>query len=144
MRSRLFVTNLVCREKLRKAFKKHKSRKYWVKKCQAYKQSGLGLRVFCKSQELPTSSFHRWFKRLEAEGALEGDFIPVEVEESPAACIAESLPGSVTRDHQLCEEGVFEAPCDFKLTFNGGIVLTVPEGFDPLTLRQIVEVLSPC
>ncbi len=76
MRSRLFVTNLVCREKLRKAFKKHKSRKYWVQKSQAYKQSGLSFKKFCQSQGLPTSSFHRWFMRLEAEGALEGDFIP--------------------------------------------------------------------
>jgi hypothetical protein len=144
MRSRLFVTNLVCREKLRKAFKKHKSRKYWVQKSQAYKQSGLSFKKFCQSQGLPTSSFHRWFMRLEAEGALEGDFIPVEVEGSPAAFIAESLPGSVARGPQLYEEDVFEVPCDFKLTFNGGVVLTVPKGFDPLTLRQIVEVLSPC
>jgi transposase-like protein len=36
MRSRVFVTNLVCREKLKKAFKRHKSKKYWVQKCQAY------------------------------------------------------------------------------------------------------------
>jgi hypothetical protein len=144
MRSRVFVTNLVCREKLRKAFKKHKSRKYWVQKSHAYKQSGLSFKKFCHSQELPTSSFHRWFKRLEAEGAAVGGFIPVEVERSPAAFIAESLPGSVASSHQLCEQGVFESACDFKLTFNGGIVLTVPEGFDPFTLRQIVEVLSPC
>ena len=144
MRSRTFVTNLECREKLRKAFKKHKSRKYWVQKSQAYKQSGLSFKKFCQSQGLPTSSFHRWFMRLEAEGALERDFIPVEVEESPATFVAESLPVSVARGHQLCEEDVFEAPCDFKLTFNGGVVLTVPKGFDPIALRQIVEVLSPC
>jgi hypothetical protein len=144
MRSRVFVTNLVCREKLRKAFKKHKSRKYWVQKSHAYKQSGLSFKKFCHSQELPTSSFHRWFKRLEAEGAAVGGFIPVEVERSPAAFIAESLPGSVASSHQLCEQGVFESACDFKLTFTGGIVLTVPEGFDSLTLRRIVEVLLPC
>jgi ribosomal protein L33 len=144
VRSRLFVTNLVCREKLSKAFKKHKSRKYWVKKSQAYKQSGLSFKKFCKSQGVPTSSFHRWFMRLEAEGALEGDFIPVEVEESPVTFVAESVEERIASSHQLCEEDVFEAPCDFKLTFNGGIVLTVPKGFDPLTLRQIVEVLSPC
>jgi ribosomal protein L33 len=144
MRSRLFVTNLVCREKLGKAFKKHKSRRYWVAKSQAYKQSGLSFKKFCRSQGVPTSSFHRWFRRLEAEGVFEGDFIPVEVEESPMAFVAETLPVAVARDDQLCKEDVFEAPCDFKLTFNRGVVLTVPTGFDPFTLRQIVEVLSPC
>ena len=144
MRSRLFVTNLECREKLRKAFKRHKSRKYWVQKCQAYKQSGLGSNKFCQSHGLAKSSFHRWFKRLEIEGALEGEFISVEVEGPPAAFIAERIPGAVASNPQHCEEGEFEAPCDFKLIFKRGIVLTVPAGFDPLTLRQIVEVLSPC
>jgi hypothetical protein len=144
MRSKLFVTNLECREKLRKAFKRHKSRKYWVQKCQAYRQSGLGSNKFCQSHGLAKSSFHRWFKRLEAEGALEGEFIPVDVDESPATFVADNLEGRIARDPQLCEEGEFEAPCDFKLTFNGGVVLTVPKGFDPITLRQIVEVLSPC
>jgi ribosomal protein L33 len=144
MRSKLFVTNLECREKLRKAFRRHKSRKYWVQKSQAYKQSGLSFKKFCKSQGVPTSSFHRWFRRLEAEGVLEGDFIPVEVEKSPAVFTAENLSESVVSSYLIPEDVQFEGPCDFKITFNGGIILTVPEGFNPLTLRQIMEVLSPC
>jgi hypothetical protein len=144
MRSKLFVTNLECREKLRKSFRRHKTRKYWVQKSHAYKQSGLSFKKFCKSQGLATSSFHRWFRRLEAEGTLEGNFISVEVERSPAVFTAENFSDSVVSSHLLVEDVVFEAPCDFKLTFTGGIVLTVPEGFDPFTLRQIVEALSPC
>ena len=144
MRSKLFVTNLECREKLRKAFKRHKSRRYWIQKCQAYKQSGLGSNKFCQSHSLAKSSFHRWFKRLEAEGVLEGDFIPVEVEDSPAVPIAESFSLADESDHRLTTEETLEVSSDFRLTFNRGLVLTVPKGFDPNTLRQIVEVLSPC
>ena len=144
MRSRLFVTNLECRMKLKKAFKRHKSRKYWVQQSQAYKRSGLSFKKFCRSQGLPTSSFHRWFRRLQSEGALEGGcFIPVEVEESHVMFVAEDLAPPVSVDSPLGEE-LPEASPDLKLALGNGVVLTIPKGFDPFTLRQIVEVLSPC
>jgi hypothetical protein len=140
----MFVTNLVCREKLGKAFKRHKSRRYWITKFQAYKKSGLGPSEFCQSHGLARSSFYRWFNRLEAEGVLEGEFIPVEVEMSPVPLVVEGFPGADESDRKRDTEEVFEEPSDLKLSFNGGIVLSIPKGFDPLTLRQIVEVLSPC
>lgn len=144
MRSRLVVSNLECRMKLRKAFKRHKSRKYWVQKSQAYKHSGLSFKKFCRSQGLPTSSFHRWFKRLESEGVLEGgSFIPVEVDDSPAIFVAEDLAPTVSADSSF-EEEIAEASSDLKLALGKGVVLTIPKGFDPATLRQIVEVLLPC
>ena len=144
MRSRLVVSNLECRMKLRKAFKRHKSRKYWAQKCQAYKHSGLSFKKFCRSQGLPTSSFHRWFKRLESEGALEGGcFIPVEVEDSPAMFVAEDYAEEVSADSSCGEEMPERSP-DLKLVLGKGVVLTIPKGFDPVTLRQIVEVLLPC
>ena len=144
MRSRLVVSNVECHQKLRKAFKKHKSRRYWAAKCQAYKSSGLSFKKFCRSQGLPTSSFHRWFKRLENEGAPEGSFLPVEVEGSPVTLVEEDLAEPILPDSPCEAEELPESPSDLKLTLGRGIVLSIPKGFDPITLRQIVEVLSPC
>lgn len=143
MRSRFVVSNVECHQKLRKAFKRHKSRRYWAEKCQAYKRSGLSFKKFCRSQGVPTSSFHRWFKRLENEGALEGSFLPVEVKDSPVAALEEDFTEQIMADPP-CEAEMLEACADLKLTLSRGIVLSIPKGFDPITLRQIVEVLSPC
>lgn len=140
MRSKLIVTSLPCRIKLSKAFNKHKSRNYWVKRCQAYKRSGLSLRMFCQSQGLPTSSFHRWFRRLELEGYI-GGFIPVEVDESPLSLGDERLAKLVSINPP-CEEETPKPATDFKLMLDRGLVLTIPKNFDAVTLRQIVEVLS--
>lgn len=98
MRSRLVVTNVECYQKLRRAFKRHKSRRYWVAKYQAYKQSGLGPGKFCQSHGLAKSSFYRWFGRLEAEGVLEGNFIPVEVEDSPVALVEDDVTEPILPD----------------------------------------------
>ena len=42
------------------------------------------------------------------------------------------------------EEEAANPPNDFRLMLDRGLVLTIPKDFDPLTLRQIMEVLSPC
>ena len=100
--------------------KRQANRQRWFDHIETWKQSGLAQKAFCEQQQLGLCSFQRWrgiFMRGEKTGASSAvSFLPVNVTVDKASSLAVLID-----DHLLIE---------------------IPAGFDPVTLKQVVRVLQ--
>ena len=99
--------------------KREANRQHWFDRIETWKQSGLTQKAFCEQQQLRLGSFQRWRgifmrgERPEASSAV--SFLPVNVTAASASSLALRID-----DHLRIE---------------------IPAGFDPVTLKQVVQAL---
>ena len=99
--------------------KREANRQHWFDRIETWKQSGSTQKAFCEQQQLRLGSFQRWRgifmrgERPEASSAV--SFLPVNVTAAPASSLALRID-----DHLRIE---------------------IPAGFDPVTLKQVVQAL---
>jgi hypothetical protein len=99
--------------------KREANRRHWFDRIETWKQSDLTQKAFCEQQQLRLGSFQRWRgifmrgERPEASSAV--SFLPVNVTAAPASSLALRID-----DHLRIE---------------------IPAGFDPVTLKQVVQAL---
>lgn len=136
-----------------------RSRSFWIEQRDTQQSSGLSPKQFCASHGFAYATFTRWMAKLRAEEtSQEASFIRLEVEkpimvqdlqqqESPDSHKEQSAkpipPQSLVSTKQLpVESRPIESSPDLKLVFGQGLILTIPKGFDPTTLCQVVEALA--
>lgn len=100
--------------------KREINRQRWFKCIQDWKRSGLTQRVFCEQQRLGLASFQRWRGIFMTEG---------KPAESSAVTF---LPVNVTTP---------KVP-SLSLRVNDHLRIEIPVGFDPVTLKQAVQVIQ--
>jgi len=99
--------------------KREANRQHWFDRIDTWKQSGLTQKAFCEQQQLGLGSFQRWrgiFMRGEKTGASSAvSFVPVNVTVDKASSLA--------------------------LLIDDQLRIEIPAGFDPVTLKQVVQAL---
>ena len=99
--------------------KRAANRQRWFDRIEAWKQSGLTQKEFCEQQQLRLGSFQRWrgiFMRGEKpEVSSAVSFLPLNVTAAPASSLA--------------------------LLIDDHLRIEIPAGFDPVTLKQVVQAL---
>ena len=99
--------------------KREANRQHWFDRIETWKQSGLTQKAFCEQQQLGLGSFQRWRgifmrgERPEASSAV--SFLPVNVTVDKASSLA--------------------------LLIDDQLRIEIPAGFDPVTLKQVVQAL---
>jgi transposase len=97
---------------------------HWRRMIRLWQSSGLTIRDFCACHQLVQASFYAWRRELRQRDAA-ATFVPVRV-------VPDDRPAHAT-------------PIEVGLA--GGRWVRVTPGFDPATLRQLLEVLEeapPC
>ena len=99
--------------------KREVNRERWRERIATWQQSGQSQKVFCQQQRLGLASFQRWRRIFETEEASDNlapvAFLPVRVKETK--------------------------PSNLTVVINDKLRIEIPAGFDPNSLRQIIEVL---
>ncbi len=99
--------------------KREANRQRWFDRIESWKQSGLTQKAFCEQQQLGLGSFQRWrgiFMRGEKpEASSAVSFVPVNVTVDKASSLA--------------------------LLIDDQLRIEIPAGFDPVTLKQVVQAL---
>ncbi len=100
--------------------KRTANRQRWFDRIESWKQSGLTQKAFCEQQQLMLGSFQRWrgiFLRGERPGTSSTvSFLPVNVTAAPTSNLA--------------------------LRIDGHLRIEIPAGFDPVTLKRVVQALQ--
>ena len=100
--------------------KREANRQHWFDRIETWKQSGLTQKAFCEQQQLGLGSFQRWrgiFMRGEKpEASSAVSFLPVNVTVDKASSLA--------------------------LLIDDQLRIEIPAGFDPVTLKQVVQALQ--
>ena len=100
--------------------KREANRQRWFDRIEDWKQSGLTQKTFCKQQQLGLGSFQRWrgiFVRGEKpEASSAVSFVPVNVTVDKASSLA--------------------------LLIDDQLRIEIPAGFDPVTLKQVIQALQ--
>jgi hypothetical protein len=96
------------------------NRQRWLERITDWKQSGHSQKVFCEKHHLGLASFQRWRRIfMMAETSNESSsvtFLPVNVVEPSASSLA--------------------------ILINGNLRLEISTGFDPTTLKQVIQILQ--
>ena len=100
--------------------KREINRQRWLERIRAWKQSGQTQRAFCQQHHLGLASFQRWRRKLRVEK---------KPEESSTITF---LPVSVKNAHAS----------NLTLRVNDHLHIEIPSGFDPNTLKQVIDVLQ--
>ena len=95
------------------------NRQRWLERIQAWEQSGLTQKAFCKQHRLGLASLQRWRRLFRTEQSSNNP--------TPVAL----LPVSVKETN----------PANLTVVVNDTLRIEIPAGFDPNALRQIIEVL---
>ena len=104
----------------------NKGRDFWQAPLEAWRESGLTQRAYCRRHELPEGDLSHWKHRLRKEQrrlSAKTQLVPIRV-------VKESAPGNVD------QEG------DLAWVFGSGLRLEIGNGFNPITLRRVLEVLG--
>jgi hypothetical protein len=100
--------------------KREINRQRWYERIEDWKQSGLTQKGFCERHHLGLASFQRWRRIFMREG------------QTGELCSVSFLPVHVTAPKA----------CSLTLRINDTLCIEVPAGFDPVTLKQVVQVLQ--
>ena len=100
--------------------KREANRQRWFDRIGTWKQSGLTQKAFCEQQQLGLGSFQRWrgifMRGEEPEASSAVSFLPVNVTVDEASSLA--------------------------LLIDDNLRIEIPAGFDPVTLKQVVQALQ--
>ena len=111
-------------------------RDFWQAHVEGWRESGLTQRAYCRRHELPEGHLPHWKHRLEKahrRRSTETRLVPIGVME-------ESVSRTDRANKRLARGG--EAGGDLALVFGSGLRLEIGTGFNPDTLRQVLEVLG--
>jgi len=101
---------------------KEERRAYWHTIIEDQATSGMNITTFCREKQINRHQFHTWRRRLRDQQHCTG--------------FLELIPGRVVETHS----GIRICP-------GNKLMIEVDRGFDPFTLRTVVETLrsvSPC
>jgi len=96
------------------------NRQRWLERVQAWEHSGLTQKAFCTKHHLGLASFQRWRRIFMTEETSN---------ESPSVTF---LPVNL----------VEPSTSNLTLRVNDQLRLEIPAGFDPHTLKQVIQVLQ--
>ncbi|WP_407306906.1 IS66 family insertion sequence element accessory protein TnpA [Desulfosporosinus sp. SB140] len=100
----------------------------WRDRIKEYRQSGLSVKEWCLQNGLKNTSFHYWvkkFKIIERQDARDNTFAEVVL-----------LP-----EGNNSTEETLSMKSEFSLSF-GDYSISIPDGFNPITLAELVKVLQ--
>jgi transposase-like protein len=101
---------------------KEERRAHWRTIIEEQAASGMKITAFCREKQINRHQFHAWRRRLR--------------DQQPCTGFLELVPGRV-----------FETRSGISVHPGNKIIIEVERGFDPFTLRAVVETLrslSPC
>ena len=94
-------------------------RTHWRTIIENQTTSGMSIAEYCRDAQIRPGYFYRWRRRLS--------------EQQPSGGFLELVPG-----------GLHEAASGVRIHLNARFAVEVQRGFDPSTLRTVVETLSRC
>ena len=100
----------------------------WRDRIEECRQSGLSVKAWCLQNELRNTTYHYWvkkFKLLEQQEAGNNTFAEVVLLPENKNTVKETWP----------------IKAEFSLSF-GGYSIGIPEGFNAITLAELVKVLQ--
>lgn len=108
-----------------------KRESYWRQALERQTRSGVSIAAFCEAEGVSTASFYAWRRRLRDSRSRrrdEGDqrprLVPLTVSPPPLQQITPVLP-------------------KVEIVLPDGILLRVPDGMAPQTLRDVLAALEP-
>jgi transposase-like protein len=93
-------------------------RTHWRAIIDSQATSGMNIAAYCRDAKIKPSYFYTWRRRLREQQPCTGGFL-------------ELIPGRLT-----------EAASGIRIRLDAKISIEVERGFDPFTLRAVVETLS--
>ena len=100
--------------------KREANRQRWFDRIEGWTQSGLTQKAFCEQQQLRLGSFQRWrgivMRGENPEASSTVSFLPVNITAAPTSNLA--------------------------LVIDDYLRVEIPAGFDPVTLKQVVQALQ--
>jgi transposase-like protein len=93
-------------------------RTHWRTIIENQAASGMSIAAYCRDAQIKPSYFYAWRRRLKDQQPLTGGFL-------------ELIPGRQT-----------EAASGIRIRLDSKLAIEVERGFDPFTLRAVVETLS--
>jgi transposase-like protein len=93
-------------------------RTHWRAIIDSQATSGVSVAAYCRDAQIKPSYFYTWRRRLTEQQSCTGGFL-------------ELIPGRLT-----------EAASGIRIRLDAKISIEVERGFDPFTLRAVVETLS--
>ena len=111
-------------------------REFWQAHVEAWRESGLTQRAYCRAHELAEVQLSHWKHRLQKtrrRASSASRLVPVRV-------LRESPPRSTDVDEHKARVG--HRGGDLTLVFSNGWRLEIGEGFSSTTLSRVLEVLG--
>jgi hypothetical protein len=94
-------------------------RTHWRAIIENQATSGMSIAAYCRNAQIKPSYFYIWRRRLREQQPCAGGFL-------------ELIPGSLTE----------AATSGIRIRLGGKLAIEIERGFDPFTLRAVVETLS--
>ena len=98
-------------------------RQYWQTQIDAWNQSGKSQTGYCRSRELKIKTFSYWLRKLRREKAESVNFVELPTEKLFS-----------------CHQAENRSP-DLKLIVDNRFSIEVGDGFNPGTLKQVIETI---
>jgi hypothetical protein len=121
---------------------------YWSAVVTQFHRSGLTQVDFCRTRHLSINSFRQWLYRLRhSRSAADRRQLHISISPKPAPARPENpafLPVHIRPEHSATadsRQGVV-APLPLEVILSHDRRVRIPVGFDPATLRQLLEVLE--
>ena len=121
----------------------HLSKQRWLELVEAQRTSGLTVDPFCQQHGLAVSTFYGWKRRLKDDGLLSVEAASGNRSEAKASPRKSVNPGEAPAFVEVTASATDDRQATpLELVLPGEVVVRVPRGFDPDTLRRVGEALS--
>lgn len=101
---------------------------------QAYVESNLTVRDFCKKLEIPEGRFYYWQKRIRDEAARSnGEFMPVSINNHAGKVV---LVGNGRQQLRRPQQGMMQPSCE--IVFPNGVTVRLSGEIAASTLGQLI------
>jgi hypothetical protein len=121
---------------------------YWSAVVAQFHRSGMTQVDFCRTRQLSINSFRQWLYRLRHSApAADRRRTRVSISMKPAPARPENpafLPVHIRPEHSATAESRKDdvAPLPLEVILSHDRRVRIPVGFDPATLRQLLEILA--
>jgi hypothetical protein len=121
---------------------------YWSAVVAQFHRSGLTQADFCRTRHLSVNSFRQWLYRLRhSTPATDRRRTRISISTKPVSPRAENpafLPVHIRPEHSATADSRQDvaAPLPLEIILSHDRRVRIPVGFDPATLRQLLEVLE--
>lgn len=117
------------------------SREIWVKRVERWRDSGLSAAEFAAEIGVNVASLRHWSWRLNAERRLPDDQQPA-AGAAPLTWVEVAAPASVPAAPAAQSPQSDEKPDRLELVLGGGVIVRVPDRFEPEALRRLLSALD--